>query len=89
MADRRPENGAVPSDQLRWKEEEMGELDPIAGDEKRPKRNKYAFGCAILASMTSILLGYGMYLIKFSTYIYNSNIFHPLNNFPMHFFPLH
>ncbi|KAK2978334.1 hypothetical protein RJ640_016436 [Escallonia rubra] len=25
---------------------------------KKPKRNKYAFGCAILASMTSILLGY-------------------------------
>ncbi|CAN0909991.1 Polyol transporter 5, partial [Linum grandiflorum] len=24
----------------------------------RPKRNKFAFGCAILASMTSILLGY-------------------------------
>lgn len=26
---------------------------------KPPKRNKYAFACAILASMTSILLGYG------------------------------
>ncbi|OIV99476.1 hypothetical protein TanjilG_17286 [Lupinus angustifolius] len=25
---------------------------------KKPKRNKYAFACAILASMTSILLGY-------------------------------
>ncbi|XVF01442.1 hypothetical protein REPUB_Repub04eG0089600 [Reevesia pubescens] len=25
---------------------------------KKPKRNKYAFGCAILASLTSILLGY-------------------------------
>ncbi|XP_074330652.1 putative polyol transporter 1 [Apium graveolens] len=25
---------------------------------KKPKRNKYAFGCAILASMTSVLLGY-------------------------------
>ncbi|KAK3021782.1 hypothetical protein RJ639_045104 [Escallonia herrerae] len=25
---------------------------------KKPKRNKYAFGCTILASMTSILLGY-------------------------------
>ncbi|KAH7850598.1 hypothetical protein Vadar_000305 [Vaccinium darrowii] len=25
---------------------------------QKPKRNKYAFGCAILASMTSILLGY-------------------------------
>ncbi|KAK7409840.1 hypothetical protein VNO78_00195 [Psophocarpus tetragonolobus] len=28
------------------------------GPEKSPKRNKYAFGCAILASMTSTLLGY-------------------------------
>lgn len=27
---------------------------------KKPKRNKYAFGCAILASMTSVLLGYGI-----------------------------
>ena len=29
--------------------------------EKKPRRNKYAFACAILASMTSILLGYGEY----------------------------
>ncbi|GLT98071.1 hypothetical protein SLE2022_155950 [Rubroshorea leprosula] len=28
------------------------------GPSKKPKRNKYAFACAILASMTSILLGY-------------------------------
>lgn len=26
---------------------------------KKPKRNKFAFFCAILASLTSILLGYG------------------------------
>jgi len=26
---------------------------------KKRKRNKYAFACAVLASMTSILLGYG------------------------------
>jgi len=31
------------------------DFDPL----KKPKRNKYAFGCAMLASMTSILLGYG------------------------------
>ncbi|XP_058214046.1 putative polyol transporter 1 isoform X1 [Rhododendron vialii] len=34
---------------------------PIPGFDpspQKPKRNKYAFGCAILASMTSILLGY-------------------------------
>jgi hypothetical protein len=27
--------------------------------QKKPKRNKFACACAILASMTSILLGYG------------------------------
>lgn len=26
---------------------------------KKPKRNKYALACSVLASMTSILLGYG------------------------------
>ncbi|CAI0377231.1 unnamed protein product [Linum tenue] len=32
----------------------LADFDPPA----KPKRNKYAFACAILASMTSILLGY-------------------------------
>ncbi|KAH9620589.1 hypothetical protein KSS87_005703 [Heliosperma pusillum] len=32
----------------------LADFDPP----KRPKRNKYAFACAIFASMTSILLGY-------------------------------
>ncbi|KAJ7978387.1 Polyol transporter like, partial [Quillaja saponaria] len=32
----------------------IDDFDPL----KKPKRNKFAFGCAILASMTSILLGY-------------------------------
>ncbi|XP_020217200.1 polyol transporter 5 [Cajanus cajan] len=32
----------------------LEDLDP----QKKPKRNKYAFACAMLASMTSILLGY-------------------------------
>uniref|UniRef100_A0A7N0U7W7 Major facilitator superfamily (MFS) profile domain-containing protein n=1 Tax=Kalanchoe fedtschenkoi TaxID=63787 RepID=A0A7N0U7W7_KALFE len=32
----------------------LADFDPI----KKPKRNKFAFACAILASMTSILLGY-------------------------------
>lgn len=27
--------------------------------QKKPESNKFAFACAILASMTSILLGYG------------------------------
>jgi len=33
----------------------LQDFDP----QKPPKRNKFAFACAILASMTSILLGYG------------------------------
>ncbi|GAB2218957.1 hypothetical protein Droror1_Dr00006582 [Drosera rotundifolia] len=33
----------------------MADFDPI---KKKPKRNKFAFACALLASMTSILLGY-------------------------------
>ena len=31
---------------------------------QKPKRNKFAFACAILASMTSILLGYGKSYVK-------------------------
>ncbi|KAJ4850412.1 hypothetical protein Tsubulata_007071 [Turnera subulata] len=34
----------------------LADFDPI----KKPKRNKFAFACAILASMTSVLLGYVM-----------------------------
>lgn len=33
----------------------LRDFDP----QKKPKRNKFALACAILASMTSILLGYG------------------------------
>lgn len=33
----------------------LQDFDP---EKKKPKRNKYAFACAMLASMTSILLGY-------------------------------
>ncbi|KAJ6896597.1 hypothetical protein NC651_022707 [Populus alba x Populus x berolinensis] len=32
----------------------LADFDPV----KKPKRNKFAFACAILASMTSVLLGY-------------------------------
>lgn len=39
----------------------LEDFDP----QKKPKRNKYAFACAILASMTSILLGYGEFLFVF------------------------
>ncbi|KAK9071176.1 hypothetical protein SSX86_009744 [Deinandra increscens subsp. villosa] len=50
MADRKHEENGVSckSNEL------IADFDPP----KAPKRNKYAFACAILASMTSILLGY-------------------------------
>lgn len=37
-----------------------GEDHHISG---APKKNKYAFACAILASMTSVLLGYGIFYL--------------------------
>ncbi|KAF8409938.1 hypothetical protein HHK36_002457 [Tetracentron sinense] len=51
MADRKRENNAVygAAENL---------VPAFAAPEKRPPRNKFAFACAILASMTSILLGY-------------------------------
>ncbi|CAF2154094.1 polyol transporter 5 [Brassica rapa] len=47
-----PENQTVPTTAPATKH--VPELGPPV----KPKRNKYAFACAILASMTSILLGY-------------------------------
>jgi hypothetical protein len=44
----------------------LHDFDP----QKKPKRNKYAFACAMLASMTSILLGYGNYYTT-PSHIYN------------------
>ena len=38
---------------------------------KKPKTNKYALGCALLASMTTVLLGYGQYIyIYIYTYMF-------------------
>ncbi|KAI3712222.1 hypothetical protein L1987_70773 [Smallanthus sonchifolius] len=50
MADRKHEENVVSGKS----KELITEFDPP----KPPKRNKYAFACAMLASMTSILLGY-------------------------------
>ncbi|KAK9060371.1 hypothetical protein SSX86_021075 [Deinandra increscens subsp. villosa] len=50
MADQKPEESGV----LGKSKEVITDFDPP----KPPKRNKYAFACAILASMTSVLLGY-------------------------------
>ena len=39
----------------------MADFDPV---KKPPKRNMFAFACASLASMTSVLLGYGTYFFS-------------------------
>ncbi|KAF8409939.1 hypothetical protein HHK36_002458 [Tetracentron sinense] len=51
MADRKSENKAV-------YDAPENPIPAFGTPEKRPPRNKFAFACAILASMTSILLGY-------------------------------
>lgn len=51
MADRKPEENGVSG---KPKQLMIADFDPP----KPAKRNKYAFACAMLASMTSILLGY-------------------------------
>ncbi|KAI3448053.1 hypothetical protein Pfo_004718 [Paulownia fortunei] len=51
MAERKPEQNGVSSGQTRLP---IPAFDPP----QKPKRNKYAFACSFLASMTSILLGY-------------------------------
>lgn len=51
MADRRAEENVVSGQPT---QKTIADFDPAL----KPKRNKYAFACAILASMTSILLGY-------------------------------
>ncbi|GKC95740.1 polyol transporter 5-like protein [Tanacetum coccineum] len=51
MADQKPEENGVSS-----KTKELTDFDPPTA----PKRNKYAFACAMLASMTSVLLGYDL-----------------------------
>ena len=45
------------------------ELVDFEAPQKRPKRNKFAFACASLASMTSILLGYGNPLVSPSLFL--------------------
>ncbi|KAM5548944.1 hypothetical protein ABKV19_000386 [Rosa sericea] len=51
MADRRAEENVVSGQPT---QKTIADFDPAP----KPKRNKYAFACAMLASMTSILLGY-------------------------------
>ncbi|KAK7849410.1 polyol transporter 5 [Quercus suber] len=50
MADRKAETNAISGQP----QKAIMDFDPP----KKPKRNKYAFACALLASMTSVLLGY-------------------------------
>ncbi|PRQ23631.1 putative major facilitator, sugar transporter, major facilitator superfamily [Rosa chinensis] len=51
MADRRAEENVVSGQPI---QKTIADFDPAP----KPKRNKFAFACAMLASMTSILLGY-------------------------------
>lgn len=48
--------------------EEAVSMKQDLNPQNKPKRNKFALACAILASMTSILLGYGEYYT--ATYIF-------------------
>ncbi|XP_048336907.2 polyol transporter 5 [Ziziphus jujuba] len=52
MADRKVETNGI--SRAHPPQTSLADFDP----QKKPKRNKFAFACAILASMTSILLGY-------------------------------
>ena len=56
MAGLGAENGAVSTHPVAVVDNKtLADFEPS----KKPKRNKFAFVCAILASLTSILLGYG------------------------------
>ena len=68
MAGLREENGTVSSQSA------VAVDNKILADfelTKKPKKNKFAFTCAILASLTTILLGYGKlsFLKRFYFYI--------------------
>lgn len=58
MADTNTERDVNPRSQPA--EKTLADFDPP----EKPKRNKFALACAILASMTSTLLGYGELLKK-------------------------
>lgn len=45
------------ADEATTVEKKLEDFEP----QRKPKRNKYASACAVLASMLSILLGYGQY----------------------------
>ena len=51
MADRKAETNATSGQP----QKAIMDFDPP----KKPKTNKYALACSLLASMTSVLLGYG------------------------------
>ena len=51
MADRKAETNAISGQP----QKAIMDFDPP----KKPKTNVYALACALLASMTSVLLGYG------------------------------
>ncbi|XVE49404.1 hypothetical protein DITRI_Ditri01bG0080100 [Diplodiscus trichospermus] len=54
MAGLRADNGGGSTQPVAVDNRSIADFEPA----KKPRRNKYAFACAILASLTSILLGY-------------------------------
>lgn len=67
MADQKPEkdgfSGQTPK--------AIADFDPP----RKPKRNKFALACSILASMTSVLLGYGTKYFSFISSIDYDHIY--------------
>lgn len=57
----KPQNDSVSGDPSHAVAKTIEDFDPP----KKTNRNKFAFACAVLASMTSVLLGYGEFMIGF------------------------
>lgn len=55
MASMGEQNGVVSTRPVMADNRNFADFEPAV---KKPKRNKFASACAILASLTSILLGY-------------------------------
>lgn len=61
MTGMEPQNDSVSGDPSHAVAKTIENFDPP----KKTKRNKFALACAVLASMTSVLLGYGELMIGF------------------------
>jgi len=50
-------------------------VDQSSVPQNKPKTNNFALACAILASMTSILLGYGEFHYCYAYILFQLNLF--------------